>query len=96
MEKSRYRSLKLKSLKYCILQEKLYWKDPGGVLLDCINETHTPEIINEFHRGICGGHQAWKATTYKILRVGFYWPSLFQDTCTMVRACPECPKFAGK
>lgn len=38
MEKSRYRSLKLKSLKYCILQEKLYWKDPGGILLDCINE----------------------------------------------------------
>ncbi len=90
--KAQYRSLKLKSLKYCILQEKLYWEYPGGILLDFINEIQMPEIINEFNRGICGGHQAWKATAYKILRVGYYWPSLYQDTCTMVRTCLECQK----
>ncbi len=55
-----------------------------------------PKIIDEFHRGICGGHQAWKEIAYKILKTGFYWPTLFQDTCTMVRACPECQKFTGK
>ena len=96
MERSQYRSLKLKSLKYCILQSKLYWKDPGGILLNCINEQQMPEIIDEFHRGICGGHTAWKETAHKILRAGYYWPILFQDTCTKVRACPECQKFAGK
>lgn len=78
------------------MQGKLYWKDPGGIMLDCVNEAQILEIITEFHRGICSGHQAWKATAYKILRAGFYWPSLFQDTCAMVRACPECQKFVGK
>ena len=26
---------------------------------------------------MCGGHHSWKETINKILRVGFYWPSIF-------------------
>jgi len=96
MDRSQARSLKLKAIKYCILDEKLYWKDPSGILLTCIIEEQTDEIIDEFHKGICGGHQAWGATTYKILRAGYYWPALFQETNSRVRACLECQMFAGK
>ena len=38
MSKSNMRSLKLKASKYCILDSALYWKDPGGVLLNCLVE----------------------------------------------------------
>jgi hypothetical protein len=74
---SKARSLKLQAIKYCIIDEKIYWKDPLGILLNCIVEEETEGIIDEFHKGICGGHHAWRATTYKILRVGYYWPKLF-------------------
>jgi hypothetical protein len=43
-----------------------------GILLNCIVEDETAGIIDEFHKGICGGHHAWRAATYKILRVGYY------------------------
>jgi len=82
-------------MKYCVLDGQLYWKDPGGILLTCITE-ETGEIIDEFHRGICGGHQAWRATSYKILRAGYYWPTLFQEMNSRVRACPECQQFARR
>jgi hypothetical protein len=74
----------------------LFWKDPVGILLNFLTEEETEEIINEFHKGICGGHHAWRATAYKILRAGYYWPSLFFDVNCMVRACVECQMFAGK
>jgi hypothetical protein len=45
---------------------------------------------------VCGGHHFWKSTAYKILRVGYYWPSLFSDVCAKVRACEKCQRFAGK
>jgi hypothetical protein len=32
--------------------------------------------------------------TYKILRAGYYWPSLFTDVCEKVRACIKCNKFS--
>ena len=28
--------IKLKALKFCILEGNLYWKDPGGIFLNCL------------------------------------------------------------
>jgi hypothetical protein len=33
---------------------------------------------------------------YKILRAGYFWPSLFTDFCAKIRACVKCHKFSGK
>jgi hypothetical protein len=38
MEKTRARSVKLKATKFCILDGNLFWKDPGGILLNCLLE----------------------------------------------------------
>lgn len=88
MDRSWARSLKLKAIKYFILDDQLYWKDPRSILLTCITKEQTGEIIDELHKGICRGHQAWRDTMYKILRAGYYWPTLFQEANSQVRACP--------
>jgi hypothetical protein len=88
--------LKLHAVKYCIIEGQLYWKDPLGFLLLCLTEPETEDVINEFHKGACGGDHAWRATTYKILRAGYYWPKLFTDVNTKARACNPCQLFSGK
>jgi hypothetical protein len=77
--KTKSRFLKLKAAKFCIVNELLYWKDPGGILLSCLTEEEAEKTIREFHKGDCGGHHYWKTTVHKILRVDFYWPSIFPD-----------------
>jgi hypothetical protein len=37
MEKSKARALKLKAVRYCLIDQVLYWKDPLWVLLRCLN-----------------------------------------------------------
>jgi len=81
------RSLKLQEIKHCTIDEKIYWKDPLGILSNCYFEEETEGIKDEFHKGICGGHHAWRATIYKILRVGYYWPKLFSEVNAKVRFC---------
>jgi hypothetical protein len=66
------RTLKLHVVKYCILDGKLYWKDPLGFLLSCLVKAETERVIDEFHVGVCRGHYAWRETAYKILRAGYY------------------------
>ena len=44
LSKFRERSLMLKDAKFCILNQHLYWKDPGGVLLNCLLENEAREI----------------------------------------------------
>jgi hypothetical protein len=47
-------------------------------------ETETDSVIDEFHVELCGGHHAWQATTYKILRAEYYWPKMFTEMNTKV------------
>ena len=88
--------LKLRTTKYYLVEQHLFWKDPGGILLKCLDKIEIKGVIFESHEGACGGHKYWKEITYKILRVGYYWPSLFSDVYQQVRACIPCHKFAGK
>eukprot|EP00253_Pinus_taeda_P011476 PITA_11476 len=47
-------------------------------------------------QGDCGGHLYWKTTTDKILRAGYYWPSLFADVKKFAISCHKCQIFEGK
>jgi hypothetical protein len=75
----RERSLKLKSIKFYILNKNLYGRDLVGILLKCLDENESKQVTTDMHRGDSGGHQHWKATTLKILRAGYYFPTLFSD-----------------
>lgn len=59
-------------MKYCIVNENLYYNDPLNIVLLCLTESETKGVIKQFHEGVCGGHYTWKATTHKILKAGFY------------------------
>jgi hypothetical protein len=93
---AKYRTLKLHAVKYCILDHQLYWKEPLGFLLVFPVELETPRVIEDFHEGFCGGHHAWRATAYKILRARYYWPKLFSDASIKVRAYYSRQIFVGK
>ena len=96
LSKSRIRAIKLKATKFCIINQYLYWKDPGGVLLKCLLENEAQQTVKEFHKGDRGGNHSWKVTANKIRREGFYWPSLFSDVYKETTRCNQCQIFMGK
>jgi len=58
----------------------------------CINEEEVYDILKAYHDGPCGGNFADKRTTHKILRMGYYWPSLFKDAKKYVRDYDSCQR----
>jgi hypothetical protein len=96
LDKNKVRYLKLKEIKYYLIDQVLYWKYPLGVLLRCLDPQEAQRAITDFHDSLCGGHHFWSTTAYKILRAGYLWPSLFIDVCANIRACVKCQKFYGK
>lgn len=96
MSKTKRKSLRLKASKYCIMDNALYWKDPGGVLLNGLAEDESKEVINDFHKGDYGRHLYWKTKANKLLRVGYYWPTLFAYIYKVVMSCHECQVFQSK
>ena len=45
MDKTKARFLKQTSTRFCILNEKLYWKEPVGILLNCMDEHKAKKLI---------------------------------------------------
>jgi hypothetical protein len=71
MGKSKARALKLKAVRYCLIDQDLYWKDPLGVFLRCLDPQEAHKVIFDFHNGLCGGHHFWNTIAHKILRAGY-------------------------
>eukprot|EP00253_Pinus_taeda_P035841 PITA_35841 len=90
------RFLKMKASKFCIIDNVSFWKNHEGVLLNCLTSDEADKVLREFHVGDCGGHLYWKSTADKILRAGFYWPSLFTDSKKFVMSCHKCQIFEEK
>ena len=56
MGKSKTRDLKIKAIRYCLIDHDLYWKDPLGVILRCLDPQEAQKIMFDFHDDLCGGH----------------------------------------
>ena len=51
--------------------------------------------MKQFHDDLDGGHFLSRKTAMKIMRVGYYWPTLFNDSHKYVRKCKKCALFLG-
>jgi hypothetical protein len=49
------RVLKIKSIKYFLINQVLYWKYLLGVLLICLDPQEAHTIMSSFHDSLCGG-----------------------------------------
>eukprot|EP00253_Pinus_taeda_P011048 PITA_11048 len=96
LSRTRKRFLRMKSSNFCVLDGALFWKNYEGILLKCLTEDETNSVMREFHAGDCGGHLYWKSMADKILRAGYYWPSLFTDVKEFTASCHKCQIFEGK
>jgi hypothetical protein len=64
--------------------------------LRCLERSDVEKVLKDLHDGPAGGHFVGETTTHKILRVGYYWPTLFRDAHTYVRKCKIFQLSKGK
>jgi hypothetical protein len=87
--------------RYIILGDFLFRKSVDGILLQCVNNEEAHKLLQETHGSSyfvtpVGGHFSTKTTAFKIIRKGYYWPSIFRDSYKFSRSCDKCQKFIGK
>ena len=54
----------------------------------------TEYVLREVHEGICGNHIGARALAGKVLRQGYYWPTILRDAIDLVRRCKICQEHA--
>jgi transposase InsO family protein len=61
----------------------------------CPEKDEEKKVLLELHAGEAGGHFGGDTTTHKVLRAGYYYPTLFRDTHALCRKCIICQKASG-
>ncbi|XP_072066109.1 uncharacterized protein [Arachis hypogaea] len=72
---------------FTIHDNSLYRRGFSRPLLKCLSKSETKLAMTEAHEEICGTHLGARSISLKILRAGFFWPTLQQDCKTKVRSC---------
>lgn len=82
----------VKAADYQLIAGQLYKLGPDEILRRCVVEHERPFILAEAHGGVAGGNYAGKATAQKILRAGFWWPTLHKDAKGYCQNCDVCQR----
>jgi len=89
---SERRKIIQESSKYSWMSNELFKTGPDLVIRRCVREDEMLDILKACHDEPCSGHFADKRKAYKILSLGYYWPSLFKDAKQYVRRCDSCQR----
>jgi len=58
--------------------------------LRCIEEDEAIYVLEEVHGGICGDHMGHKLLVRRIMRAGYFWPTMQQDAVEFLKRCDNC------
>ena len=78
-----------KVAQYVLIGEDLYKRGSSTPLLKCLNSEQVEYVMNELHNGTCVMHCGQKTPAAKIIRAGYYWPTVCQDCSEYVKKCKD-------
>ena len=90
------RALRLKAIKYEIIDNVLFKKNYDSILLRCLEKTEAKKVLQELDNGPEEGHFGGNTIGHKIIHAGYYWATLFNDSHDYVRKCKICQTASGR
>nr|KYP49822.1 Retrotransposable element Tf2 [Cajanus cajan] len=94
-DKDEARKMRVKLAKFAIVGDELFKRGISTPLLKCLTTPQVAYVIEEIHRGICSMHSGARLMAARVLRAGYYWPTLKSDCQAYVQKCKECQQFGN-
>ena len=76
-----------------MIGDVLYKRGFSRQYLRCLSLEEADYVMREVHEGICGNHSRSRSLVHKLIRTGYYWPTMQKNAQTYVKACDKCQKF---
>ncbi|XP_020206374.1 uncharacterized protein LOC109791485 [Cajanus cajan] len=86
------KKLRTQAARYSVVSGEFYRRGFSTPLLKCLDSTQADYVLREVHEGICGSHSGGRTLAAKVLRAGYYWPTLKTDCAEFVKRCVQCQR----
>ncbi|XP_072073850.1 uncharacterized protein [Arachis hypogaea] len=88
-------NFKRKASFFTTVAGELYKHGFSHPLLKCLSKDEANDAMNEVYEDVCGNHIGGRALAAKIIRTGYYWPTMKRDYIAKVKTCDNCQKHAA-
>ena len=83
--KDEARRLRVRSARYVLLNDVLYKRGFSQPYLRCLSPDEANYVLREVHEGACGNHSRARSLIHKVVRAGYYWPTIQADAKAYVK-----------
>ncbi|XP_075633263.1 uncharacterized protein LOC142605685 [Castanea sativa] len=73
------RKLKVQLAWFILMKDVLYKRGFSRMYLRCLSPEEADYVMREVHEGICGNHSGSRSLVHKLIRAGYYWPTVQND-----------------
>ncbi|GJV75364.1 reverse transcriptase domain-containing protein [Tanacetum coccineum] len=89
-DKKKARAVRRKAVRYAMINGTLYKKSFLGPWLRCVGPLQANYVLREIHEGSCSMHSGPRSVVAKVIRTGYYWPTMHMDARNLIRECNDC------
>ncbi|GJQ96534.1 reverse transcriptase domain-containing protein [Tanacetum coccineum] len=86
------RKIIIKAPQYKLIKRRLYKKYFLTPWLCCIGPSHTGN--KEIHEGSCGFNTEPRSMVVKVMKQGYFWPSMHRDAAKIIQDCTPCQEYS--
>ena len=94
-KKEAARKLKVQATRFVLIKDVLYKRGFSRPYLRCLGNEEADYVMREVHKGIYGNHSRSRSLVHKLVRAGYYWPTMQADAEGYVKACDKCQRFSN-
>ena len=94
-KKEAARKLKVRVARFILIKDVLYKSGFSRPYLRFLGTEEADYVMREVHEGICRNHSGSRSLVHKLVRAGYYWPTMQKDAETYVKTCDKCQKFSN-
>ncbi|XP_065624956.1 uncharacterized protein LOC136065547 [Quercus suber] len=88
------RKLKVRVSRFVMINDVLYKRGFSRPYLRCLGHEEADYVMREVHEGIYENHSGAQSLVHKLIRVGYYWPTMQKDAQAYVKTCDKCQRFS--
>ena len=94
-EKKAARKLKVRATRFVLIKDILSKRGFSRPYLRCLGNEEANYVMKEVHEGICRNHSGSRSLVHKLIRAGYYWPTMLKDAKAYVKTCDKCQRFGN-
>ncbi|KAL2250131.1 UNVERIFIED_CONTAM: Transposon Tf2-11 polyprotein [Sesamum indicum] len=87
--------VRFRAARFTLLSGQLYKRTVDGPLLKCLDEERDEYVMREIPEGSYGNHSGARSLAQKIVRQGYFWPTMVKDMKELVKRCESCQRYAS-